>query len=280
MSRFLKLLMIIVIMTISPLVSSAQSASEYYNTGLSLMKKKDFSGAIASFKASMAVNKSASNVKQCNDKIKQCNRLMRNSTNSQSETSQVKKLTISNPSLWFKAQATDTQSAEIESVPFSTEWTANVPAEVTWIELSKSMDGKELNVRCRPNEQTTVRYAEIVVTLNNLVRKIDVRQQGKPVALSASSSFANFKLKGGTDIIDINCNSDTTYAGKRNWTIKKKPDWIKAEMTETTLILKTDKVEKNDPAYKNGRSGDIILQSQDAECLIQANQRKTFSINL
>ena len=45
--------------------SFAQSATESYNKGVTLMNKGDYQGAIASFKASMAINKSAANVKKC-----------------------------------------------------------------------------------------------------------------------------------------------------------------------------------------------------------------------
>ena len=70
-----KLMMIIGLLCFAPIVSYAQSASESYNKGVALMNKGDYQEAIASFKASMAINKSAANVKKCNAQIAKCNRL-------------------------------------------------------------------------------------------------------------------------------------------------------------------------------------------------------------
>ena len=63
MNRILMILTVIFMMTLNTTYSHAQSASESYDNGLALMKKQDYSGAIACFKASMAINKSAANIK-------------------------------------------------------------------------------------------------------------------------------------------------------------------------------------------------------------------------
>lgn len=70
-----KLMMIIGLLCFTPMVTYAQSANESYNKGVALMNKGDYQEAIASFKASMAINKSAANVKKCKAQIAKCNRL-------------------------------------------------------------------------------------------------------------------------------------------------------------------------------------------------------------
>ena len=94
-----KLIMILGLLCFVPYVSYAQSASESYNKGVALMNKGDYQGAIASFKASMAINKSAANVKKCNAQIAKCNRLSKKKKSSgEEETKKVtpaKQLTLS-----------------------------------------------------------------------------------------------------------------------------------------------------------------------------------------
>ena len=58
MKTIFKLLMIIGLLGLIPNPSFAQSASDSYNKGVALMNKGDYQGAIASFKASMAINNS------------------------------------------------------------------------------------------------------------------------------------------------------------------------------------------------------------------------------
>jgi hypothetical protein len=38
-------------------------------------------------------------------------------------------------------------------------------------------------------------------------------------------------------------------------------------------VLKVEAIDKKDPFYKTGRTGDIILRSQDQECVIRVDQK-------
>ena len=100
-----KLMMIIGLLCFAPIVSYAQSASESYNKGVALMNKGDYQEAIASFKASMAINKSAANVKKCNAQIAKCNRLAKKKRSGGEDSSKKaapsKQLTLSTYTLSF-----------------------------------------------------------------------------------------------------------------------------------------------------------------------------------
>ncbi len=273
MNRILRILTVVILMTLTPAFVYAQSASESYDNGMALMKKQDYSGAIASFKASMAINKSAANVKKCKAQIAKCQKLMKNKGKASAPAVVEKKLNIPNPILSVPANPANDLGVQIEVFPESNDWTASVVGNVNWIELSKSMDGKYLVLKVSPTDKTIVRQAEVNVEYENLARKIQVNQAGKAVELVASELFTKFKKKGGQMLINVSCNSDTVYANNTNWTIEKAPEWCNAEGTSTNLVLKVDALDKKDPFYKTGRTGDIILRSQRQECVIRVDQK-------
>ena len=143
-----KLMMIIGLLCFAPIASYAQSASESYNKGVALMNKGDYQEAIASFKASMAINKSAANVKKCKAQIAKCNRLSKKKKSGgdgdKKETAPQKQLTLSAYTLAFDA-GEETKYVGIETMPESSDWMANVASEhESWCKLGKSMDGKNL----------------------------------------------------------------------------------------------------------------------------------------
>ena len=275
MNKLIYTLMLIAMMVLLPGTVSAQSASESYSNGLALMKNKDYHGAIASFRASMAINKSAANVKKCKAQINKCQRLLKsNKTQSASvEFIPSKTLKVINAILPIPADPTADIMTTIEARPDSNDWTAEMAGTCPWIELVKSMDGKSLILKCQPTNMTVSRDAEINVKYGEVERKIKVRQQGRKVNLIASSQFTKFRKKGGQELIEIKCNSDTVYENNTNWYIEKAPEWCNAESTKTDLVLKIAPLEKGTPYYKSGRTGDIILRSQDQECIIRVDQK-------
>lgn len=274
MNRILKILTVIVLMALAPAAAYPQSASESYDTGLALMKKQDYAGAIASFRASMAINKSAANVKKCKAQIAKCQRLQKNSkAKAPVPAAPQKSLIIPHPMLTVAANPENELGVEIDVTPESNDWMASVNSNPGWIELSKSMDGKYLIVKVAPTDKTVVRHADITVVYDNLSRTIHVSQLGNEPELSASNLFTKFKKKGGQMLINVNCNSDTVYANNFNWIIEKAPEWCNAEGTSTNLVLNVEPIEKKDPFYKTGRTGDIILRSQNQECIIRIDQK-------
>lgn len=270
--KWLGLLLVAFMVTIVPECSFAQSAADYYKRGLAQMKKRQYNDAIESFTASMAINKGATNVKQCKKQIKIC--YVRIKPNDDLRPKPVlKKLSLSTDTVYVRANPEPEYSVKVETTPKSAEWRATVESEVTWVNLMKSMDSQELLIQVQTTDKTIDRDATITVFYGDLNKKIHVVQSGKAVELAPSVTFAKFKKKGGQTLIDITCNSDTTYYNNFNWYIEKAPDWCKAEGTSSNLVLNVEPIQKSDPLYKAGRSGDIIIRSQEKECVIRIDQK-------
>ena len=283
MNRFLKILTVILLMTLTTVHTYAQSASDAYNKGVALMNKGDYQGAIASFKASMTINKSAANVKKCNAQISKCNRLAKKKTTDRKDepkkTTQ-KTLVVSAKNVGFEAVGGE-RIIGVLTQPESNDWIANVASEhESWCKLSKSMNGKELQIECLPSNSTISRYTGITVIYDQETQFIQLTQKGKDAEITAHPNDVKFKLKGGTEKVAISCNSDTLYADNKNWQLSKRPDWCEVYVgSSNEITVKVKEVKKGDPIYESGRSGDIILKSQNQECIIRVDQRKRNIIN-
>jgi hypothetical protein len=270
-------------MTLTTVHTYAQSASDAYNKGVALMNKGDYQGAIASFKASMAINKSAANVKKCNAQISKCNRLAKKKTTDRKDepkkTTQ-KTLVVSAKNVGFEAAGGE-RIIGVLTQPESNDWIANVASEhESWCKLSKSMNGKELQIECLPSNSTISRYTGITVIYDQETQFIQLTQKGKDAEITAHPNDVKFKLKGGTEKVAISCNSDTLYADNKNWQLSKRPDWCEVYVgSSNEITVKVKEVKKGDPIYESGRSGDIILKSQNQECIIRVDQRKRNIIN-
>ena len=276
--RFHRLIMILGLLCFAPIASYAQSASESYNKGVSLMNKGDYQEAIASFKASMAINKSAANVKKCKAQIAKCNRLAKKKKSGGEEektTAPSKQLTLSAYSLAFDA-GEDTKYVGIETMPESSDWMANVASEhESWCKLGKSMDGKNLQVTCLASNSTLSRQTGITVIYDQVTRFIKLTQKGKKPHIDATKADVKInKRKGGTQKVGISCNSDTLYADNKNWELTKTPDWCEVTATSgNEITIKADALTKNDPEFKSGRTGYIRIESQNEEFIIRVEQK-------
>lgn len=275
-----KLMMIIGLLCFTPVASYAQSASESYNKGVALMNKGDYQGAIASFKASMAINKSAANVKKCNTQISKCNRLAKKKRNSSSDddskkVTPSKQLTLSTYSVTFDS-GEETKLVGIETMPESSDWTANVASEhESWCKLGKSMDGKNLQVTCLVTSSTLNRQTGITVIYDQVTRFIKLTQKGiKPHIDVTKADVKINKRKGGTQKIGISCNSDTLYSDNKNWELTKSPDWCEVTASSgNEITIKAGPLAKTDPEFKSGRTGYIRIQSQNEEYIIRVEQK-------
>ena len=273
-----KLMMIIGLLCLTPIASYAQSASESYNKGVALMNKGDYQEAIASFKASMAINKSAANVKKCKAQIAKCNRLSKKKKSGGEEEKAAapsKQLTLSAYSLAFDA-GEETKYVGIETMPESSDWMANVASEhESWCKLGKSMDGKNLQVTCLASNSTLSRQTGITVIYDQVTRFIKLTQKGKKPHIDATKADVKInKRKGGTQKVGINCNSDTLYADNKNWELTKTPDWCEVTATSgNEITIKADALTKNDPEFKSGRTGYIRIESQNEEFIIRVDQK-------
>jgi len=271
-------MMVIGLLSFISTSSFAQSANESYNKGVALMNKGDYQGAIASFKASMAINKSAANVKKCKAQITKCNRLAKSKKggdNGSQKASSSKSLTLSTYNLMFDA-GSDTKIVGVETIPESSDWTANVASEhESWCKLTKSMDGKDLQVTCLATSSTLSRITGITVIYDQTTRFIKLTQKGiKPKIDVTKPDVRINKKKGGTQKVGISCNSDTLYADNKNWDLVKYPDWCEVTVTSgNELSIKADPLAKTDPDFKTGRNGYIVIRSQNEEYIIRVEQK-------
>lgn len=278
MNRLLtRLILILGLLCLPAIGCYAQSASDSYNKGLALMKKGDYQGAIASFKASMAINKSADNKKKCNAQINKCKKLINSgSVGGNDPKPSTKVLNVSASTLNYDAETETMKIVGIETQPESNDWLASVPQDAQdWCKLAKSMDGKELQVTCYPAKSTILRKTIINVTYGQQSRQIEVAQKGTKLEFYAETPFVSIsKRRGGEEEVSITCNSDTIYDNKMNWTIVKSPEWCEIKVPDKgQMIIKADKIMKDSPLYKGGRTGDIIMRSQDKEFVIRVDQK-------
>lgn len=279
MKRLIKLLTVILLMTLAaPTAVCAQSASASYEKGMAQMKSGDYAGAIASFQASMAINKSEANKKKCNQQIAKCKKLLQKKptvTDVPVQTTSSQKLSLNKNRVAFPANPMEDLSVEVYTEPASNDWMAAVEGSADWLELSKSMDGKSLIVKCKPTNSTVKREVMVGVTYGRQKHDVCVAQWGNDVKLTAVPLESSFKMKGGKQLVNISCNSDTVYENGKNWKIKQLPDWLKAETTETSLILEAPQVDKKDPLFKSGREGQVIIVSQNWELVLKVVQKKS-----
>ena len=274
-----KFMMILGLMCLMPVGGYAQSASESYNKGIALMNKGDYQGAIASFKASMAINKSAANVKKCKAQINKCNKLAKSKRSSSDDDNKKptpsKQLTLSAYSLSFDA-GEETKIVGIQTLPESSDWIANVASEHEgWCKLGKSMDGKNLQVTCLTSNSTLSRQTGITVRYDQATRFIKLTQKGRRPHLEATKTDVKLnKRRGGTQKVGITCNSDTLYSDNKNWILTKTPEWCEVTVSSgNEITIKAEPMAKSDPDFKIGRIGYIRIESQNEEYILRVEQK-------
>lgn len=272
MNKVITKIILIGMLLVLPCICFAQSASESYNKGLSLMKKGEYTEAIACFKASMAINKSAANVKKCRAQINRCTTLSKNVK----VPEVVKTMNVEKADLTFPPNGESTASVKVTITPEDGVWTAAIvsPGGEKWCSLSKSMDGKELLVTCSPSTSTVLRETRVNVVYESLVHSIKIMQQGYKVQLYTDTPFLTFgKRKGGTQTTSVTCNSDTLYADKKNWTVENAPEWCDVKALGNQLSVTVNKLTKENPEFKMGRTGNIVLRSQNEEWIVRVDQK-------
>lgn len=284
MTRFLKIIILLFTISLAPAYSYAQSASDLFSKGMSLKSNGKYQEAINSFKASMAINSKADNVKKCNQQIKQCEKLMRkrpskDDYSSSSSSTQRNTLRVNTNELFFPGDKEQTIEVDVESQPAGV-WTAVVdPKDKDWLHLAKSAAKEALEITCDPSSQTIPRDAIVTVSNGGYNQQIKVSQTGKKPTLKISQPIIDIGKKGGKEVISVECNSDTTYSTGRNFVIVDKPNWVllnisgaKSVKEAAKLELQIEKLKKDDINYKSGRSGAILIRSQEVDAEIKIEQ--------
>lgn len=156
--------------------------------------------------------------------------------------------------------------------------------------LSIIKNGKEgFSIIVPYNGLTFSRDQKVIVSAGGLQQEVLVVQQGRNIDLSVSENMINLKHKGGTKKLTVLCNADQRYEdnGGKNWFVRSQPGWTKVmidekggkknkissllgkgkpedpKMKSTNIQIVCDPLRHGFSEYKDGRTGEIVLESGD-----------------
>lgn len=265
--------------------------------------------AIKKFKSAKVVYTTTDKKKMCDNQIAICNNNItslkkrgskKNKRSLDSSPTENKvSFAVSQNHVQFDGEKNGSVVVNVEAP--SLEWAFNLPegidGETNFVEVSKSSDSLSLEISAKANPTTIARTQTINVTHGSSVKKIVVKQYGKDVNFSGSTSLLKFGVKGGSKSFELYTNSDFTVTTNNNltWYVESKPVWVevsveakkkkgivgkgisaikglvegKAEAASAEDV-KTSNIKvvavpliKSDKEYQTGRRGEIIFASQD-----------------
>lgn len=265
--------------------------------------------AIKKFQSAKVVYTTTDKKKMCDNQIAICNNNItslkkggskKNKSSQESSPTEKKvSLTVSQNQVQFDGEKNGSVVVNVEAPSF--EWAFNLPegidGETNFVEASKSSDSLSLEISAKANPTTIARTQTINVTHGSSVKKIVVKQHGKDVNLSGSTSLLEFGVKGGTKSFELYTNSDFTVTTNNNltWYVESKPVWVEVSVeakkkkgivgkgvsaikglvkgkveAASAEDVKTSNIKvvavpliKSDKEYQTGRRGEIIFASQD-----------------
>lgn len=265
--------------------------------------------AIKKFQSAKVVYTTTDKKKMCDNQIAICNNNITSlkkggskknkSSQDSSPTEKKVSLTVSQNQVQFDGEKNGSVVVNVEAPSF--EWAFNLPegidGETNFVEVSKCSDSLSLEISAKANPTTIARTQTINVTHGSSVKKIVVKQHGKDVNLSGSTSLLEFGVKGGSKSFELYTNSDFTVTTNNNltWYVESKPVWVEVSVeakkkkgivgkgisaikgfvegkveAASAEDVKTSNIKvvavpliKSDKEYQTGRRGEIIFASQD-----------------
>lgn len=266
--------------------------------------------AIKKFESAKVVYTTTDKKKMCDNQIAICNkniisieekdRIKKNKSSLDSSHREKKvSFAVSQNQVQFDGEKNGSVVVNVESP--SHEWAFNLPegidGETNFVEVSKSSDSLSLKISAKANPTTIARTQTINVTHGSFVKKIVVKQHGKDVNFSGSTSLLEFGVKGGSKSFELYTNSDFTVTTNNNltWYVESKPVWVEVSVeakkkkgivgkgisaikglvegkaeAASAKDVKTSNIKvvavpliKSDKEYQTGRRGEIIFASQD-----------------
>ena len=273
--------------------------------------RQSYAQAIKKFKAAKALYATEAKKKLCDDQIRLCkpSPTPNPKPKPKPEPTPEPAFAVSKNRIDFEGDKAG--SLNIAVTAPSLDWQLNIPTgivgEENFVKANRSNDAKSVDIVVDPNPTTINRQQTINVSLGAQKKSITVRQSGKPVRLSSSENLIEVGLKGGKKSLEIYTNSDSTITSNNNltWYIESKPGWVeltsevqkkkgflnKALNSINSIVSSTSvdagaadtktsdvkviiqKVEKSDPAYLSGRTGEIVVASQDKRIRIMVQQK-------
>lgn len=276
-----------------PALAQTSKGDQLFAEGQALQKKRQYSKAIAKYKAAKVAYTSAEKKQMCDDQINLCKPGPVQVSKEKEEKNKNKdSLVISAKHLSFEYDKENT--AEVSVLTGDSSWTFDASTllygDSAFVSVKKTTDGKGLRIQTDMNNRTLSRHQHIFVSSKECNDTIYVEQSGKNVTLRTSENLLDYKLKGGSKNIYVITNSDSIIANnnKECWYVESKPDWIEVNsevVTQSTLAkfkkyLKSSKpiladdekssaititvvpLLKSDVEYTTGRKGEVIIASQ------------------
>lgn len=302
----------VIIMLMVAMVGYAQSnGDKLFMEGQALQQKQTIASqnqAIKKFEAAKVVYISADKKKMCDNQIAICNNNISSLKKVSSKGSKEKKQTVavqeaklvlSKNFISFDGDKKGMSSITVTAP--SVDWTfkssEGIEGEENYVKTTRSSDAKSINIEVEANPYTLERHQSFVVSYENVTDTFLISQSGKEVTLSTNSNLVEFKLKGGSNSIELYTNSDSiiTTNNGLTWYVKSKPEWIETSVEvnkEKSVVgkglsalkgLVSSKAKaaiaadvkisivrivalalpKSDPSCSSGRKGDIVFASQD-----------------
>lgn len=307
-TSILRLFLFVFVLSAScPALAQTSKGDQLFAEGQALQKKKQYSKAIAKYKAAKVAYPSAEKKQMCDDQIKLCKPgPVQAPKEIEVEEKEKKKdsLVISAKHITFEAGKEST--AEVSVLTGDSCWTFDMSTllngDSTFVSVEKTNAGKGLRIHSDVNNTTLTKHQHIFVSTNECRDTIYVEQLGKNVTLRTSENLLTYKLKGGSKSIDIITNSDSIVANNNNecWYVESKPDWIEvnAEMAiqsspanfkkyfnnskpilsddekSSTISITVVPLLKSDSEYSTGRKGDVVIASQSKKYKVIIVQQK------
>ena len=320
--RSLRFITLVISIIFCSTVAMAQSQGDkLYNQGLQLQKTMTVASqnqAIAKFNKAKSIYDSAAKKSQCDQAIAVSRNIINNlksggggkpgggSTGggNNAGTTQTKvtpTLDLSNTSFEIPMDykmlnvkvMTNQSSWEVKAVPCSD--------GSSFVRAQKKGDN-EIEIIANANMGSSSRTQKVIVTAGDLHKEITVVQNGIPVKLSKNKDQLTFKAKGGTQKMDVSCNSTQKYEANSNanWYVSSKPDWVVITISESkseglvggllkkgkelingkteadndsSMIKSTISVTAQTCTSASGRTGEIVIKSGDSSITIPVIQQ-------
>lgn len=243
--NFVKFLLCYAIATVFVQSAFAQECKDYYEKAEMFMKKKQYEKALRYYTDCRDCgdanyrNKSIVMIENVNQIIKE-----RKAVRSLAKNNEQPYIIV--PSVIYLPSGTEEQAVNVES---SGDWNIKVASSSVIVKKSSSSVLKVSSVSSNPS--TTPRKGLITIECGEIVRVIEVEQDGIPEILEYKSKYMNIPYEGGIFAVDLNTNT--------KWNVDYS-DWYKAypdTSNNARLFIEIDRNIRNED-----RNGTIIIRSE------------------
>lgn len=280
----------VVLFCLSVMTVMAQSSGDkLYNQGLQLQKTMTVAAqnsAISKFTSAKKLYDSAAKKAQCDQAISVSRNIIKSLGSGGSKSRSTGKTAVTEtkvvsvePTLEVGNESfeipLDARTLNVSVVTNQDSWDATAASCAdgsSFLTVVKSGSGS-FEIRVPENQKYMTRQQKVIVSSPaGLTREITVTQTGRRIEIEANKKILKFKEKGGTQKVDLSCNSDYTYADNsdENWYIGSKPEWITVVLTGKRDKSKAEELGSKITGFFKGKSKsdnpDMINSQIAVEC--------------